>query len=101
MKFRVRLKNGKLYAQDDIFLSKDGKIYSETLCGLSILDAKAEFLVGKDIDGEDVFENDVLSDSHSTYKAGLDLDIGAILICENGAKIPFKYLGLKKKSEDV
>lgn len=100
MKFRIRSKEGDLLSSENVFLAQNGKVYCEGLLGFEeVKGAKPEFLVGYDANGREVFEGDVLVDAYSSYLAGLDLDMGAVLIYHNSGKIPFKQCGLKQLKE--
>lgn len=89
MKFRIRNSKGVLVT--DAFVAPNGKAYVEGFMGMSELkDASVELLVGKDNLGKNVYESDILLSEYSVYTAGFDLDMGAVLILENGSKIPFK-----------
>lgn len=100
MKYRVRGKDGNLLSLENVFLAQNGKVYREGFLGFEeVKGAKPEFLVGYDADGREVFEGDVLVDAYSSYIAGLDLDMGAVLIYQNSGKIPFKQCGLKQLKE--
>ena len=77
-------------------MAQNGRVYREGFLGFEeVKGAKPEFLVGYDADGREVFEGDVLVDAYSSYIAGLDLDMGAVL----SGKIPFKQCGLKQLKE--
>lgn len=92
MEFRVRNKEGELLSPHGLFLSHNGKIYSEGLFGIEELKgAKIEYKIGTDVLGNSIFENDILLSQYSVYTAGFDLEMGAVLISENGGKIPFKH----------
>lgn len=98
MEFRVRAKSGELLDLENVLLAPNGKVYRSLLVGLEeIVGAKPEFLVGKDKNGEKVFENDLLVDEYSQYLAGLDMDMGAVLVGNSGKGgiTPFKQSGLK------
>lgn len=99
MKFRVRSKDGNLL-NENVFVAPNGKIYCEGLLGLEqVKGAEIELLIGFDLNLKEVFENDVLVDCYNEYRAGLDLDMGAVLIYNENGKMPFKQCGLKRLKE--
>lgn len=91
MKFRIRDKKGDLLDPQWHLLGGNGKVYRDNTWNFERVDGVGvELLVGKDSEGNDFYENDILMGEYSSYRVGFDMEMGAYLECKNGSKIPLK-----------